>query len=453
MKDNIYDAIVVGAGISGLLTALALSKERKKVLIIEKSDFVGGNCRTYTVNGYSIDTGPHAITGLGTGPLQVLMNKYFNFEPTFVPMGEYYARDGKNLQAIPLTIKQLADFSILSRMDRVLFFKAMIDAVASSSIQHRKGQLEKSAYDYIKKYNFSPKALHYIDTLSYFLSGKSMKETPVWRMLGGSGYLDEDSDPYIKSKKHIEKIKKLAMGGYENHGYPLGGIQKITDAVLESMPKDMVEIHRNEEVLEIISNKDRVSAVLTDKGKYEADLVVYSGFVKNLPQLVKDLENSYVKSLRKIKQTRSMCIWLGLKEKMPEFSYIGSEIYFNTNTPYWAIPVSNYDPSLAPKNKQLIGFSTIILEENEQKQLQKLRNTIHKAIPGIKSKIEFEHVQITIPEKAAITTNAEFPSPRSPIRGLYLVGTDTDQRSMGITRASYSVLEALKFIEKDGFLK
>jgi len=108
---------------------------------------------------------------------------------------------------------------------------------------------------------------------------------------------------------------------------------------------------------------------------------------------------------------------------------------------------------LPPKNKQLVGFSTTIREDDDQKQLKKLRNTIYKAIPGIKSLIEFEHIQVTIPEKAAITIDTYFPSPKSPVKGLYLVGTDTDIRSMGVTRASYSVLEALKFIQKDGFLQ
>lgn len=452
-ENNTYDAIVIGGGISGLLTTLVLTSEGKRVLVLEKSDVWGGNCRTYRVNNYAIDTGPHAITGLGTGPLQILIDNYFDVKPTFIPIGEYYARDGRKLQPIPLTIKQLADFSILSRMDRVLFFKAMIDAVASSSIPIRKNKLEKSVYDYIKRYNFSPKALHFIDTLSYFLSGKSMAETPAWRMLGGSGYLDEDKEANLKSKNHIEKIKKLAKNDYGTQGYPLGGIQSITDAVLKSIPKSRVTFHAQEEVLEIKTEHGKTTGVKTDRGTYHARLVVYSGFTKDLPSLVRELEPLYVKSLKKIKQTRSMVLWLGLKEKMPELSYMGSEVYFNTNTPYWAIPVSNYDPSLAPKGKQLVGFSTVIMEDNDQKQLQKLRNTVCKAIPGIKAKIEFEHVQITIPEKAAITTDTRFPSPQSPVTGLYLVGTDTDIRSMGVTRASYSVLEAMKFMRQDGFLK
>ena len=289
MKENTYDSIIIGGGISGILAALALSKEGKKVLLMEKSDVLGGNCRTYEINKYKVDTGPHAITGLGSGPLQILMDKYFDAKPVFVPIGEYYARDGKQLKIIPLTIRQLADFDLLSRMDRILFFKAMIDAVASSSLPIRKDRLEKSVYDYIKKYDFSSKALHFIDTLSYFLSGKSMKETPVWRMLGGSGYLDEDKEPGLRSKSHIEKIKKLTRNSYESHGYPLGGIQSITDAALASLEKKNSSIHMNEEALEIIIKNNKAAGVRTDKGTYHSSLVVYSGFVKKLPELAKDL--------------------------------------------------------------------------------------------------------------------------------------------------------------------
>jgi len=59
-----YDAIVVGAGIGGLLSALAISKEGKTVLVLEKENVVGGNCRSYSVDGFHVDVGPHAITWL-----------------------------------------------------------------------------------------------------------------------------------------------------------------------------------------------------------------------------------------------------------------------------------------------------------------------------------------------------------------------------------------------------
>ena len=59
-----YDVIVVGAGVSGLLSALSLSKEGKSVLILEKEDYVGGVCRSYKVQGYTVDTGPGDPPGI-----------------------------------------------------------------------------------------------------------------------------------------------------------------------------------------------------------------------------------------------------------------------------------------------------------------------------------------------------------------------------------------------------
>lgn len=447
-ENQTFGAIVVGAGISGILSALALSKEGKKVVVIEKDSFMGGNCRTYEINGYHIDTGPHVITGLLSGPLKTIIKKYFTVVPRFLPIGSYFVRDSKKFQSFPLTLLQLAYFDILSKKERLLISGAMIDAVANSSLN--KKALEKSVYDYIKKYNAAEKTLRLVDAISYFLSGKSMYETPTWRILGGSGYVDENGS---KNENHLQKFIKFARHNYSTQGYPLGGIQSITDCALNSIPKNKSVFKLNEKAVEFIIKNKTIRGVKTDKNIYYSNLVIYSGFIKNLSELTDCLDEKYKKELSKLSQTKSLTIWFGLKKKLPEISYVGSEMYFDADTPYWAVPVSNFDPHLAPKNKQLIGFTTVIkTEENLEEKINKLKNSIFKALPNIKDCVEFEHIQTTIPEKAAITIGVKFPSPKSPVKGLYLVGTDADMRSMGITRASYSVLEALKFIKEDGFL-
>jgi phytoene dehydrogenase-like protein len=441
-----FDAIVIGGGISGILISLALSKEGKSVLIIEKSNIMGGNCRTYEIDGYHVDTGPHAITNLLNGPLKELIKKYFTVIPRFFPINTYYVRDNKKLQEFPLTLLQLAYFDILPKKERLIMSGAMIDAVANSSFN--KDVLKKSVYDYMKKYNPSEKTNRLIDAVSYFLSGKSMKETPTWRMLGGSGYVDENNNG---KEGHLKKFIKFAKHNYSSQGYPLGGIQSITDCALNSMPKKKVVFKLNEKAIKFIIENNIIKGVKTDKNIYHSDAVVYSGFMKDLPKLADNLDKKYKTELLKLKQTKSLTLWFGLKKKLLEVSYIGSEMYFNTDTPYWAVPVSNFDSYLAPENKQLIGFTTVIENENLEEKIDKLKNSIFEAIPNIKDYIEFEHTQITIPEKAAVTVGVRFPSPKSPIKGLYLVGTDTDMRSMGITRASYSVIEALRFMKEDGF--
>jgi len=82
-----YDVIVIGGGISGLLSALTLSKYGKNVLVLEKNSSVGGNCNSYTVDGFQVDTGPHAITHLREGPLRRLIDEYFTYVPVFLDYG------------------------------------------------------------------------------------------------------------------------------------------------------------------------------------------------------------------------------------------------------------------------------------------------------------------------------------------------------------------------------
>lgn len=446
-KNKKYDAIVIGGGISGLLSALALSKEGKKTLLIEKTSYLGGNCRTYEIDGYSVDTGPHAITDILKGPLMMLMKKYFTVMPRFVPFGMYYVRYQNKFQEFPLTLIQMAKFDILSKKDRVMLSGALIDAVANSSLN--KNILNQSVYGFMKKYQLSSKSTKFLDAVSYFLSGKSIHETPAWRILGGSGFLDDDSG---SATSHFKKFMKIAKQDYSSQAYPLGGIQSITSCAINSFNKSNVEIKTGESAIGLILKNGAISAVRTDKETYDADIVIYSGFAKDLPDICPSLPGKYSNFLKKIEHSVSFTVWFGFKKRLPEFSYTGSEIYFDCNTPFWAIPVSNFDPSLCPKNRQLVGFTTIFNQENFEKQLNLFKSCIFKAIPATKDNIEFEHVQTIIPEKGSIKVGIQFPSPKTPINGLYIVGTDADMRSMGITRAAFSVIEAMSSLKRDNLL-
>ena len=50
---------IIGAGPSGLITARELLKKDFKVTIFEKSNYIGGMCRSWKEDNYLLDTGPH----------------------------------------------------------------------------------------------------------------------------------------------------------------------------------------------------------------------------------------------------------------------------------------------------------------------------------------------------------------------------------------------------------
>ncbi|MFC2154012.1 phytoene desaturase family protein [Candidatus Altiarchaeota archaeon] len=448
MSDN-HDVIVVGGGISGLLATLALAKEGKDALLLEKSSFLGGNCRTYNVEGFWVDTGPHAITHIDDGPLPRLMEKYFDYLPYFIPYGNYYIRSKSRLTKFPWTAQDWVKFSVLPRKDRIQLAQTIASAVTSSSFGSK--DLNQSVYDYLKKHSFSTKTWRFIDAFSYFMSGVSMHETPAWRMMKGARYLDESKavDLSKRFRGQVNKfIKLVRFHGAYHQAYPRRGIQSITECVVHSFPEKKATVKKGEEVKEILVKDGKVRGVATDKDTYQGDLVVFSGYTKTLPGLITGgLPERYLDNLNKLKQSNTLTIWLGLREKYNGFNYQGSEIWFEEEMPYWATPTSNHDNWLAPEGKQLVGFSTFA--DGKQRDVkEKLLETIYTVHPELEKLVEVEHTQQLIPEKAAISVGAQFPGQESPIEGLYLVGTDTDYRSMGVTRAAFSVEKLLEILKK-----
>lgn len=60
------DVVVVGAGITGLTTAFRLKERGKKVLVLEKTDRIGGQIRTVNRDGFTFECGPN--TGVLSNP-------------------------------------------------------------------------------------------------------------------------------------------------------------------------------------------------------------------------------------------------------------------------------------------------------------------------------------------------------------------------------------------------
>ena len=63
-KEN-FDAIIVGSGIGGLVTASQLAAKGAKVLVLEKYIIPGGSGGSFKRNGYTFDVGASMIFGFG----------------------------------------------------------------------------------------------------------------------------------------------------------------------------------------------------------------------------------------------------------------------------------------------------------------------------------------------------------------------------------------------------
>ena len=73
---NIYDVVIIGSGLGGLVAANLLAKEGYSVCVLEKNQQFGGNLQTFSRDKVIFDTGVHYIGSLSEGQN---LYRYFNY--------------------------------------------------------------------------------------------------------------------------------------------------------------------------------------------------------------------------------------------------------------------------------------------------------------------------------------------------------------------------------------
>ena len=96
-REKKEDIVIIGAGLSGLTTAIILARAGRSVTVLEQSSKVGGRARTENVDGFYFNQGPHALylSGEGAKGLQELGIKYRGSPP---PSPQYFIKHNMKYQ-------------------------------------------------------------------------------------------------------------------------------------------------------------------------------------------------------------------------------------------------------------------------------------------------------------------------------------------------------------------
>ena len=123
MKNNEYDVIVFGGGISGLCSALSLIKLGLKVLTIEKSNELGGINKSFEFQGCSFDSGYHAIdyerSLLTARFIENVLGDELNIHSLsrYIYLDQYLLPDNSDINDWPETLTKLIQFNNKTTFD------------------------------------------------------------------------------------------------------------------------------------------------------------------------------------------------------------------------------------------------------------------------------------------------------------------------------------------------
>ncbi|MGE8205618.1 phytoene desaturase family protein [Heyndrickxia sp. NPDC080065] len=123
---NKYDVVIIGGGLSGLTAANFLASEGKKVVVLEKSNRLGGRAMTNNKNGVLMNLGAHALY------LEGEASKILTELGITLPGGN--ASESINIQGIwknkvytiPTSFSSILSSSLLTWKAKVVFSKLMV---------------------------------------------------------------------------------------------------------------------------------------------------------------------------------------------------------------------------------------------------------------------------------------------------------------------------------------
>jgi phytoene dehydrogenase-like protein len=251
-----YDAVVVGAGIGGLICANLLVRAGLHVLLIEQHTIVGGYCSTFTRRGYTFDAASHFYPLLGnratiTGRLLAELG----IETDWVkmdPVDQFHLPDGSTF-AVP------ADYdSYIARLKRE--FPDEVEAI-DGFFQHVRRLYLLGVLEYFEGIFTSrldaDRQLSVRDALERWFRSPRLKllltaDCPHW------------GAPPSRTSFVFDSMLRLSyfLGNY----YPRGGSQAFADELARRFEEQGGHILLKSKTVRVVTRHGRVAGVEVETG-------------------------------------------------------------------------------------------------------------------------------------------------------------------------------------------
>jgi phytoene desaturase len=273
--------VVVGGGLGGLAVAARLARLRHDVILVERSDVVGGKAGTFERDGFGFDTGPSLVTLPATiRDLFVKTGKpvesVLELRP-LDPLAHYRFADGTRVDVPNTGVNDVADA-----------FQTAFGGRAGAQWRAFYDRAERT-WDVVRT-PFVESALEGAAPLVRLAISRPRDAAVVapWRTLHRLGAKSFD-DPRLRvwldryatysGSDPRRSPAVLSVVPYVEHAFRgwevVGGIRRLVDAVLARVIQRGVEVRTGAEVIGVTTAAGRVDGVrLADGTTLPADVVV-----------------------------------------------------------------------------------------------------------------------------------------------------------------------------------
>lgn len=266
---------IIGAGIGGLSTACLLAKQGHEVTVFEKNQKVGGKMNIVEAKGFRFDTGPSLLT------MPHILERLFEI------CGEQLSNHLKLLPLSPICRYTYKDGTIFDCFDDRIPTQKEIKKIAPEDVEAYSKFLDYSesiynktadAFIYNPLYDYSD--FKSLDLFSFFGIDAFSKVSERVDSYFKSEYLRKffkrfttynGSSPYLApATLNVIPHVELNQGGF----YVDGGMYKIAETLFWLAGSLGVEFNFDTQVNKIEVLNHRVASVVTEDGKFKADLVI-----------------------------------------------------------------------------------------------------------------------------------------------------------------------------------
>jgi all-trans-retinol 13,14-reductase len=493
--NNIYDLIIIGSGLGGLVTGNILSKKGYKVGILEKNPFPGGCLHSFEKNGVIFDTGIHYFGGFDKGQVLNRLYKYLGVLESLNirkmdPEGFDRFIIGSEEYAYSMGYDKFRSRLISYFPDEKIAIDKYIQKIREISRTFALYNLEPTELDLRKfydKFNFS-------NTWEYICSITTNQK--LRQLLAGHNFLYAG-----KQESSFLFVHALITNHYLEGAYRfVDGSKQIADRLVENFIKNAGEIVFNKKAIKFKFNEKKIISLITADGEeffakqFISAIHPYYTLEMIEPGQIRTTYKNRIQSLNNTISTFTLNVVL----KDGKVPYMNSNYYYYPNGNVWGI--NYYDSKKFPQNfglypvadsvdeKYTRAFSIFTFMEYDEvaqwentksenrgieydifkeTKAQKVIHLVEEAFPGMTQHIKSYSVStpLTLKEYSGTYRGAIYGIerdyrrplesllfPRTKIPNLYLTGQNLNMHGfMGVSIGA--LLTCAEFIDLNELLK